>query len=285
MPTVSFCSHARPRFAAAALLLSCALAPAAAFADTTDCTSINALPITITTPGAYCLAAGLSTAVTTPAIKINSHNVVLDCNENEVSFNGASGGIGVQASGKNDTVIRNCRFIGFNTGMDIISGHRALLRNNHAVGSRSTGIRITGTDNEVSGNVVTGTTGPNAIRVDAWADSSALVRGNTVRQVTPTSGTLATGIRVTGAGRVLLRDNVVREVGTASTSVASAIVVGSDAALTPSPAVVMDGALFKGTGSHSYGVQTLPATSKVVCEDASAYGYTAPANDAFIGCL
>ena len=273
------------RLGAASLLLSCALAPAAAFADTTDCTSINSLPITITTPGAYCMAAGLSSAASTPAIRINSHNVVLDCNDNEVSFNGASGGVGVQASGKNDTVIRNCRFLGFNTAIDVVAGHRALVHDNHAVGSRAAGIRITGTDNEVSNNVVTGTTGPNAIRVDAWADSSALVRGNIVRQVAPASGTLATGIRVTGAGRVLLRDNVVREVGTASTTVASAIVVGSDTALTPSPAVVMDGALFRGTGAHSYGVQSLPTTSKVVCEDASAFGYTPPANDAFIGCL
>ena len=270
---------ARPRALLGSLaLLSAALVPGLAFADTTDCTTIVSLPSNITVPGRYCLATGLSTASTAAAkIDIRTSNVLLDCNQNEVAYTGAPGtnGIGVRISGKSDVTVRNCRLLNFNTGIDATSAHRVLLDGNQIDGSRVSGIRITGTENEVRDNLVSNTAGANGIRVDAFADSSAQVRGNTVRSVSPASGT-ATGIRVGGAGRVALRDNVIREIGNASSTVSSAVVVASSSALVPSPVVVMNGAMFKGEGSKNYAVQTLASTAKVVCEGTAFLFYTPP---------
>ena len=258
---------------AAALLLSCAFAPSAAFADTTLCTTIGALPATINASGTYCLIAPLVTAEgTAPNIDIKANNVVLDCNENQITFTGESGGVGLRITNRSDIVVKNCRFNGFNTGIDVLSGHRVTLRNNTANLSRSSGIRVTGTENLVEGNVVTNTPGANSIRVTAFADSSSVVANNTVRLNNPSSA-VATGIRVGGAGRVFLRDNVVREVGTASNSVGASIWVESDAALVPSPAVVRDGANFKGGATNNYSVQSSPTTAKSVC-DVASIGYT-----------
>ena len=280
MKAVTRNAVARP-LGAAALLLSCAFAPTAAFADTSACTQISSLPVTITTSGTYCVFGPLSTSEgTAPNIDIKASNVVLDCNENQLTFTGESGGVGLRITNRNDIVVKNCRFNGFNTGIDVISGHRVTVSNNTADASRSSGIRVTGTENHIAGNIVTNTSGANSIRVTAFADSSSFVVNNTVRTNTPTGG-VATGIRVSGGGRVFLRDNVVREVGTASNSVGASIWVESDAVLVPSPAVVQDGANFKGSATNNYSVQSSPTTAKSVC-DVASIGYTGPATP---GCL
>jgi len=268
---------------AAALLLSCAFAPTAAFADATNCSQLNSLPVAITTAGSYCLGGALTTGDSSgPNIDIKANNVVLDCNGNQINFVGESGGVGVRISGKSDIVVRNCHFNNFNTGIDILNGHRILVQGNYADGSKSSGLRVTGSENELADNVITNTVGANGIRVDSNPDSTTLVHNNTVRNVVAPSGGAA-AFRVGGGGRVLLRDNVVREIGAPSNSTGTAIVIQSDPALVPSPAVVWEGAAFAGSAVNNYGVSSVPGTPQVVCRDFGTIGYTKPVPNP--GCL
>ena len=266
------------------LLLAAGMAPGLAFADTTTCTQITSLPRSITTPGTYCLASTLTTAATSgTAIGINANNVVLDCNNNEViATNGPGTTMGVAGTSRTDTVVRNCRFLNFNTGIDLVGAKRVVIQGNHMNNSGSSGMRISGSEFQILDNTITSNPGSNGIRAIASADSSGLVRGNVVRSLHG-SGTVLAGIRVTGSGRVFLRDNVVSEIGVPTTGDSFGIVVGSDAALIPSPAVVMNGANFKGEGVRNAGVAVVAGTSKVVCENVGSFGYTSvPANP---GCL
>ena len=282
MTRLSFRPAARAWLGSMALL-SAALAPGLALADTTDCTTIVSLPYSITAPGRYCLAGSLATASTAAAkIDIRTSNVLLDCNDNQISYVGPAGsnGIGVRAAGRSDVTVRNCHLLGMNSGIDVTNGHRVRLIGNHVDGALSTGIRITGTQNEASGNNVTNTMGAYGIRVDASADSTIQIRGNVVNTVSPASGA-AYGIYTAGSGRVVLRDNVLRDVGNASSSVSTAIMVSRSSTPVPSPVVVMNGGLFKGASANtSYAVQS--AAAKVVCEGTSYFFYTPPYNP---GCL
>ena len=258
------------------VLLSAALAPGLAFADTTDCTTITSLPKAITAPGRYCLAASLASDSTAPAkIDIRSSNVLLDCNDHQISYTGAPGsnGFGVRIPTRNDVTVRNCRFVNFGTAIEVANSRRVLIDSNHADGSLTAGIRVNGYELDVRENTVTNTLGANGLVVQALADGSAQVRHNVVSRVLPASGP-ATGIRVGGGGRVLLRDNIVREVGGPTNTQSAAIVVASSASLVPSPAVVMNGGLFKGAGATNYAVQS--TTGKVVCEGTSYFFYTPP---------
>ena len=261
------------------MLLAAALSPGLSRADTTDCTTIGSLPRVITSPGAYCLAAPIATASTASVkIDIKSDNVVLDCNDNEIAYTGAAGsnGTGVRASGRTDVVIRNCRLVNFSTAISATGGRRVRLQRNHADGSLATGIRLNVAQGEALDNAVSNTLGPNAMLVDPPADSSALVRGNTVSIVAPTASSSATGIRIAGAGRVLMRDNVVRGVGVPATTNSYGIFVASSSALQPSPAVLLNGGMFKGQGTNNYAVKSAALSSDIVCEGTSYFFYTPP---------
>lgn len=266
--------------AAFALLLSCAFAPTAAFADTTNCTQINALPYTISTPGTYCLGGPLSTNTTgVSAIQINTNNVTVDCNDQQITYTGgATTTSGIRANARTDIEIRNCRLVNFFRAINIMTANRRIwVHDNQITGARSAGIAVTGKENVVENNVVAEIPGNDGILMDVPLDSSALVRGNIVRTLNG-AGTTLIGINITGEGRAILRDNVVRDVGIVGTNGATAIRTGAGPGLTPSPLVVFNGAVFSGVSANSKGVQALPGTAKSVCEDVGTFGYGATPN-------
>lgn len=266
-----------------ALLLSATCAPASALADMTNCTTISALPATISVPGHYCLGTSLTTAASSGfAITVLANNVVLDCNENEITYTGIVGLTAIRGNARSDVEVRHCRLINFGRGFDFLSNSRRIwIHDNVVTGAKIAGISASGRDNEISSNLVTDTSGPNGIAVEAIAGSTALVSGNTVRTLNGTATALS-GIRVFGAGRVILTNNVVRDVGIPTTTTSVAVKVDSDSALTPSPAVLVEGALFKGAGVRSYAVRALTGTASSVCENVELFGYGATPTP---GCL
>jgi hypothetical protein len=267
-------------FAVLALLLSCAFAPTAAFADTTACTVINALPYTITTPGIYCMGGPMSTSTgALAAIQVNASNVTIDCNNQELLYTGEGGTTaGIRANARTDLEIRNCRLVNFFRAINIMTANRRIwVHDNQISGARSAGIAVTGKENVVENNVVTESPGNDGILMDVPVDSSALVRNNVVRTLNGV-GTTLVGINITGEGRAFLRDNVVRDIGTPTTNTATAIRTGAGPGLTPSPLVIWNGGLFAGVTANSKAVQALPGTAKSVCVGGGLFGYGPTAN-------
>jgi len=265
------------------LFLTSAMLAHPAAADTTGCTGITTLPKNITVPGHYCLASGLSWAGTTgAAIKISADNVVLDCNDNMISFSGTAQVYGVLGSIRSDVEIRHCRFKNFYRGVYLYGeNHRLYIHDNYITSSRYSGIAVYGRDFHVNRNYVTDTAGPYAILANVSAGGSASLNENFVSNVTGTAASL-NGIIIAGGGRATLVDNFIRGVGRATTSQSSAYSVASVTTLTPSPAVIKYGVAFKGLGVANYAVSKATGVPSSVCKDVTAVGY--PSNST-PGCL
>ena len=101
------------------------LASAGVRADTIVCTTINSLPVTISDPGTYCLAADFTVpAGPTWAITINAADVTLDCNGHSITGPTpvappapalTTNGILLDNSAR--TTVRNCKIKGFQQGI------------------------------------------------------------------------------------------------------------------------------------------------------------------------
>jgi len=100
-----------------------ALGVAQVEAETTNCTVIDALPYTITTPGVYCLIADFFDVNLNAgaAITIDSSDVVLDMNGHKVG-NGAGNltqASGIYALNRTHLTVRNGTLIGFLIGVNL----------------------------------------------------------------------------------------------------------------------------------------------------------------------
>ena len=90
-----------------------------AYAETTECTEITALPITITSQGVFCLkrSIGLSPGLLTgAAIDIQTNNVIIDLNEFKIGNLSAGTGTeanGIQAVNRQNIVVKNGTVRGF----------------------------------------------------------------------------------------------------------------------------------------------------------------------------
>ena len=104
-----------------------------AHAETTECTEITALPITITSQGVFCLkrSIGLSPGLLTgAAIDIQTNNVIIDLNGFKIGNLSAGTGTearGIQAFNRKNIVIKNGTVRGFSVGINLngsnSSGH------------------------------------------------------------------------------------------------------------------------------------------------------------------
>ena len=120
------------KFAFSFLCLALFQTPSA-YAETTECTEITALPITITSQGVFCLkrSIGLSPGLLTgAAIDIQTNNVVIDLNGFKIGNLSAGAGteaVGIQAVNRKNIVLKNGTVRGFFTAIDLTgsssSGH------------------------------------------------------------------------------------------------------------------------------------------------------------------
>src|SRR6266853_5915695 len=152
------------RLSHVALTVAVSLAGAMpAFAETTRCTAISAVPFTISTPGVYCVTQKISSNLLSgAAITINANNVVLDLNNfaiGNLAAGPATGAIGVEAIDRQNILVRN-----------------GILRGFWAAVARHDGASATS-----SGHVVTHITSDHSYRWGFWIDGpDAYVGGNTM---------------------------------------------------------------------------------------------------------
>ncbi len=160
------------------LVLAALLAPplpARAAEDYDNCTGfVDSLPAVISTQGTWCLRADLSTAITSGhAIEITTNNVTLDCNDFKLGGLAAGRGTlarGVQATGRFNISVRNCRIRGFRIGVSLLgSGAGHVVEDNHVEGSTSLGMFIVGAGSVVRRNRIVDSGGStvSAVPVEA----------------------------------------------------------------------------------------------------------------------
>jgi hypothetical protein len=205
-------SYAAVRVAFAVL---CAAFSASTRADTPGCTPITYLPITISSPGVYCLTGHLrSSQGSGQAILVTAGFVTIDLNG--WSLDGSDGGSTSTATGiystLQHTTVRNGSVTGFQTGI-FVSGigsavQKVAVSHNRYIGifSNSQGAAIT--DNQIiaSGGL------PQAAHVYGIVSNGAgsLLAGNYIWNIAPTLGGTEYGIYAMGANTTA-RNNVVTD--------------------------------------------------------------------------
>lgn len=161
------------RFPTILLLVALALpgvpTPARAAESYASCKHvISKLPLTLSSPGSWCLKSSLAAdASIAKAIVIAADNVVLDCNHFTIAgAAGASGtNIGIYGLNRYNTTVRHCLVQSFKTGMYLQSstgGGGHVVEDNHFDANTAIGIRVDGAGSVVRRNVVTSTGGTSS---------------------------------------------------------------------------------------------------------------------------
>jgi len=184
------------RLLSACLLLALSLHAAPASAETINCTSIDSVPVTISTQGVYCLNQNLSTSINAgAAITISTNNVTIDCNDWKLGGLAAgigTGANGIYANGRSNITVRNCGIRGFRRGIWLpgSNGGYHLIENNRLDNNTNFGIQTRGDGTTIRGNRVYDTGGstivPYAYGIDTWDNADII--DNAVSGVVATSG-------------------------------------------------------------------------------------------------
>jgi hypothetical protein len=223
--------------------------PAAAGESYDSCFGfIDALPVTITTQGTWCLRQNLDTSATSGnMIDIQTNNVTIDCNGFRMRGSGSgpsTTAVGILANGRLNITIRHCTIRGFVIGIEASGGSGYLVENNLIDQTRFIGIEIIGggivirrnivtntggspasgnayaiyADGDVIDNVVDGVAGADslvnfsAVGISSPTDPSVnlgiVIQGNRIRNLTPKGTGEAIGIASNGSG-VAVRDNAI----------------------------------------------------------------------------
>ena len=195
------------RVALAMLILLGGLFTAPARAETfnTCHATITSLPAVITSQGVYCLAHDLSTALSSGnAIDIQTNNVTIDCNGYKIG--GLAAGtssltIGIAASGRQNTTVRNCGIRGFLQGIHLESGAGNLIEDNRLDNNLAGGLFVDGDNNRVRRNAIYDTGGYPGLSQSAGMSVAASVTDNIV------SGVFATGSDPVNVGIYMYGDS------------------------------------------------------------------------------
>lgn len=173
--------------------------PAPAAESFHTCTgTITTLPAVITTPGTWCLASDLSTAIASGnAITVSTNNVTINCNDFRVGGLAAGLGtqaVGINADGRTNTTVRNCNIRGFWYGMSL-EGVGALAENNRMDGNTWVSLGIGGDGSTARGNRILNTGGSTVVignlvkAVGIYSDGNVEIYDNVVNGVRARVGT------------------------------------------------------------------------------------------------
>jgi hypothetical protein len=189
-------------------------------AETTNCTAITSLPITITTQGIYCLTSDLSTGMTTGiAIEIATNNVVIDLNGHKLGGLAAGSGTiayGIFAHQRKNITITNGTVRGFYIGiiLDDIGpyttsqGH--LIEDIRADMNTFIGISVFGRGDIIRNNQVVNTGGSNNVNdaygIEAFGPGARVIN-NDVIETKEQSGGSAYGIYFISAPGSVVENN------------------------------------------------------------------------------
>jgi hypothetical protein len=132
-------------------------------AAASPCTQwITAVPVTITSPGYYCLKQNITTNLVGGAIGIESSDVTLDCRGRSITHGDpANDAFGITGSGfgpVHDVTVRSCKLVDFGTGILFGPGSdRIEIANNDVVKPKLDGIVLWGSNSRIVGNSVLST--------------------------------------------------------------------------------------------------------------------------------
>lgn len=156
-----------------ALLALGLLSPAHAAEGQDSCTGVvTSLPATISSPGNWCLTHHVYSAITSgAAITVEANDVTLDCNDFKVG--GLPGNIntntvGVLATNRTGTTVRNCVVRGFIIGIQLAgTASSGLIEDNRLDQNTVAGISLAGSGHLVHRNRIFDTGGrPGSMRTD-----------------------------------------------------------------------------------------------------------------------
>ena len=168
------------------LFLALLMGATAVHAETNACTTINSLPVNITTPGAYCLQSNLAINNSQPAgtwsIDISASDVTLDCNDHSISGpvpdptgNTQLNVNGIRIQSNAHTTVRHCRINGFDQAIraNIMLSNAASIPSDVIIEDN----RINGSGSGMNGTAK----GVNRIRRNVVLNSPGLGIGMSVR--------------------------------------------------------------------------------------------------------
>lgn len=220
-------------------LLVLLAAPLVARAETNACTTIDSIPVTISTPGSYCLHSDLTSAVAVDAVMIHiaqTSDVTLDCNGHYLS-----GALmtdenretvhyyGIKVGSSTRVTVRNCNVNGFRNGIIVhrfADGHarsRDIVLENNGIEESAYALYLSGEGtNRVSDNRI-GRTSVRGIEVYA-APGQTVVSGNIVQITGNTSLTGEAGVFSQLGGWLIVDGNLFSDTtGPAGAGTAAAV--------------------------------------------------------------
>lgn len=173
---------------------------------------IASLPVTIATQGVWCLTKDLATAITSgAAITVATNNVTIDCNGFKLgglAAGNASQTVGIRASSRQNTTVRNCNIRGFLSGVDLRGGGH-LVEDNRFDNNLLSATVVVGSNNTIRRNLMYDTGGSPSFGYAAAVDANANIIDNTITGVFGSSGFAIYGIAHGNGGDAgsVIRDN------------------------------------------------------------------------------
>lgn len=218
------------------------------------CTAITKAPYTISESGQYCLAKNLATSKN--AISITADEVTLDCDGYTIDGSGQAASTtmrGISGYSRRGVSVRNCTVKGFIEGIRL-TGTQNTVSDNVVIAPYSRGIVVEGDENIVERNRINdagGTTNTSWGAFGIIAKGSAVVRGNVVSGVVPTSGSRKSGYGIYSSGNDagVLEGNVVRNVVGDGSAIAMALTAHES-----TNAVFKENILVNPPGTYAYAI-------------------------------
>jgi len=199
------------------LLVAFYARPAVAAESYDNCSGfIDSVPTTITTQGVWCLRADLSTNISSgPAINVAVNNVTVDCNHFKLGGLSAGEGttaVGIRATARLNTTVRNCNVRGFSYGARLDGGGH-VLEDSRFEANRISGVLVSGDGSIVRRNQVIDTGGSTVTGFAAGIATSGgrmLIEANVVDGVAPTvANPNNAGIWISDGSMTLVQGNYV----------------------------------------------------------------------------
>jgi hypothetical protein len=205
---------------------------------------ITSVPVTISTPGVWCMYGNISSSLNATLVTVNTNNVTIDCNGHYLTSTAglANTATGIYAYYRNNTTVRNCHIRGFKSGVWFVgstgkgnvvednvfdgntyvaltmNGDGSIVRRNQVLNTG--GSTVYGTpygiyaysavdviDNTVAGVTARAGGGGSAYGIYTSNNVGGTVSGNRVRSVAKDGVGTAYGIFIYGTGRQAIRDN------------------------------------------------------------------------------
>ena len=211
-------------FAAATLCAALTIFSSPAKAETTQCTAITTIPITITTQGIYCLNGNLSGNLATgSAVTIATNNVTVDLNGYKLG--NLAAGLGTNATGifadqKKNITIRNGTIRGFKYGILLEDASPYTTSSGHLIEevrldmNTFVGIYVVGPANTIRNNQVVKTGGttqhPTASGISTIGAGVRIINNDVIEVVAKSAP--AYGIFIGLGGGAVVQGNRISDV-------------------------------------------------------------------------